>query len=264
MKLKNILLLVVLGLFGTSCSKLIEKTIQDNPEIIYNVIKKDPGKFMDTLREAAQEAQKTEMERSAKNEQEERMKEFENPKKFAIEPDRPARGPANAPVTIVEYSDFQCPFCKRGSDTIEEVTQAYGDKVRIIFKHLPLEGKHPNARRGSEYFEAIAMQDAAKAFAFKKLVFDNQDKTYGSDKQADELYQKLAKEAKADVARLSKDLKEKADFITKRINADMAEAQQNGIEGTPGFLINGVTIKGAYPFKDFKPIIDEWIKRKGA
>lgn len=263
MKLRQILLLVVLGLTATSCSKLIEKTIEDNPEIIYNVIKKDPGKFMDTLREAAQEAQKGEMERAAKNEEAERMKEFENPKKYAMEPDRPFKGSPNAKVTVVEYSDFQCPFCKRGSDTIDEVIKAYGSEVRIVFKHLPLEGKHPNARRGSEYFEAIAMQSADKAFEFKKLVFNNQNETYGSDKDADKLYQKLAKDAGADMTRLAKDLKEKADFITKRINADMAEAQENGIEGTPGFLINGVTIKGAYPFKDFKVIIDEWMKRKG-
>lgn len=263
MKLRQILLLVVLGLAATSCSKLIEKTIENNPEIIYNVIKKDPGKFMDTLRQAAQEAQKGEMERAQKNEEQERMKEFENPKKYAMEADRPFKGSATAAVTVVEYSDFQCPFCKKGSDTMDEVIKAYGDKVRIVFKHLPLEGKHPNARRGSEYFEAIALQDANKAFEFKKLVFNNQNETYGSDKDAEKLYQKLAKEANADVARLAKDLKEKADFITKRINADMAEAQSNGIEGTPGFLINGVTIKGAYPFKDFKVIIDEWMKRKG-
>lgn len=216
---------------------------------------------MDTLREAAQEAQKTEMERNQKNEEAERMKEFDSPKKFTMEADRPFKGPANAPITVVEYSDFQCPFCKRGADTIDEVTKAYGDKVRVVFKHLPLEGKHPNARRGSEYFEAIALQDSAKAFAFKNLVFNNQEKTYGSDKDAEKLYQGLAKEAGADMGRLAKDLKDKADFITKRINADMAEAQANGIEGTPGFLINGVTIKGAYPFPEFKKIIDEWLKR---
>lgn len=218
---------------------------------------------MDTLREAAQEAQKTEMERAQKGEEEERKKEFDNPKKYAMEADRPFKGNANAKVTIVEYSDFQCPFCKRGSDTIDEVMKAYGNEVRVVFKHLPLEGKHPNARRGSEYFEAIAMQDSEKAFEFKKLVFNNQDKTYGSDKDADKLYQSLAKEAKADMARLAKDLKEKADVIKKRIDGDMAEAQANGIEGTPGFLINGVTIKGAYPFPEFKKIIDEWMKRKG-
>lgn len=262
MKLTRLVLFGAMILFGTSCSKLIEKTIESNPEIIHKAIKKDPAKFMEVLREAAQEAQKSEYENARKREDDDRKKEFDAPKKYTVEADRPMRGSASAPVTIVEYSDFQCPYCKKGSDTMEEVFSQYGDKVRLIFKHLPLESKHPNARRGSEYFEAIAMQDQAKAFEFKKLVFNNQNETYGSASEADKLYLKLAKEAKADVARLQKDLKEKADFITKRINADMDEAQQNGIEGTPGFLINGVSLKGAYPFPEFQKIIDEWLKRK--
>ena len=262
-KRTHLLLILAFGLMTTSCAKMIEKTIENNPEIIYNVIKKDPAKFMNTLREAAQQAQGAEAEEMKKREQAERMKEFEKPKTFAVESDRPFSGNANAPITIIEYSDFQCPYCKRGDETIDEVVKAYGDKVRIVFKHLPLESKHPNARRGAEYFEAIAMQDAAKAFAFKKIVFENQQDTYGSDKDAEKFYQKAAKEAKADVSKLQSDLKSKSELISKRIAADMAEAQKNGIEGTPGFLINGVSIKGAFPFPDFKTIIDEWLKRKG-
>lgn len=263
MKLSKALLFATLILFTASCSKLIEKTIENNPEILYNAIKKDPVKFMDTLRDAAQEAQKGEYERAQKKEEEDRKKEFEKPKAYTVEADRPVKGPATAAVTIVEYSDFQCPYCKRGSDTMEEVVKAYGDKVRLVFKHLPLESKHPNARRGSEYFEAIAMQDVAKAFEFKKKVFADQNSTYGSDKDADKFYQKVAKDVGADTAKLAADLKGKADFIKKRIDADMEEAGKNGIEGTPGFLINGVTLKGAYPFPEFKKIIDEWLKKKG-
>jgi protein-disulfide isomerase len=262
-KLTKALFFVSMIFFVASCSKLIEKTIENNPEILYNAIKKDPVKFMDTLREAAQEAQKGDYERAQKKEEEDRKKEFENPKAFAMEADRPFKGPADAKVTVVEYSDFQCPYCKRGAETMDEVVKAYGDKVRIVFKHLPLESKHPNARRGSEYFEAIAMQDANKAFEFKKKVFEDQNGTYGSDKDADKFYQKAAKEAGADMGRLAADLKGKADFIKKRIDGDMEEANKNGIEGTPGFLINGVTLKGAYPFPEFKKIIDEWLKRKG-
>lgn len=263
--MKSVKFLVICSLVFASagCSKLIEKTIEDNPEIIYKAIKKDPAKFMTALREAAQEAQKSEYENGRKAEEEERKKEFENPKKFAVEANRPIKGNKDAMITIVEYSDFQCPFCRQGSNTMDEVAKEYGDKVRFIFKHLPLEGKHPNARRASEYFEAIAMQDPAKAFEFKKLVFGRQNDTYGSDKDADKLYQALAKDAKADMSRLNKDLKEQADAIKQRIDADMAEAQSNGIEGTPGFLVNGVTLKGAYPLPEFKKIIDEWIKRKG-
>jgi protein-disulfide isomerase len=263
LKFAKLLFLGVLVVFGTSCSKLIEKTLEDNPEIIYNVIKKNPAKFMTTLREVAQNAEKSMYEEQAKAEDENRKKEFDAPKTFEVAPDRPIRGNASAPITIVEYSDFQCPFCKKGSETIEEVFKNYGDKVRLIYKHLPLEQKHPNARRGAEYFEAIGFQDGAKAFDFKKTVFSQQNETYGSDKEAEKFYQKAAKEAKVDMGRLAKDLKEKSDEIKKRIEADMAEAGKNGIEGTPGYLINGVTLKGAYPYPDFERIINEWLKRKG-
>jgi protein-disulfide isomerase len=262
-KLTKLIFFVGLIFFAASCSKLIEKTIENNPEILHNAIKKDPVKFMETLREAAQEAQKGEYERAQKKEEEDRKKEFDSPKPYTVEANRPFKGPASAPITIVEYSDFQCPYCKRGSETMEEVVKAYGDKVRLVFKHLPLEGKHPNARRGSEYFEAIAMQDVSKAFEFKKQVFANQNDTYGSDKDAEKFYQKVAKEVGADTSKLAADLKGKADEIKKRIDADMEEAGKNGIEGTPGFLINGVSLKGAYPFPEFKKIIDEWLKKKG-
>jgi len=251
-------------IFGTSCSKLIEKSIENNPEIIYNAIKKDPAKFMEVLREAATEAQKSEMANAQKKETEERQKEFENPKKYALEDGRPMRGNKDAPITIIEYSDLQCPFCKKGDEVVEQIFKTYGDKVRLVFKHLPLEGKHPNAHRGAEYFEAIAMQDPAKAYAFMHEVFEQQQSLYVPEKEAEKFYQKVAKDVKADPAKVASDLKTHAADIKKRIDADTAEAQANGIEGTPGYLINGVSLKGAYPFEEFQKIIDEWLKRKGA
>lgn len=250
-------------LLGVSCAKIIEKTLENNPEILHKAIKKNPAGFMATLREAAQEAQKADIENARKQEQDDRKKEFENPKSFALEADRPVKGNRKAPVVIVEYSDLQCPFCSRGSNTMGEVAKAYGDKVSFVFKHLPLEGKHPNARRGSEYFEAIAMHDVNKAFKFKELVFVNQKETYGAKSAVEKLYAKLTKEAGADVGKVQATLKSKKSVIAARIDKDIQEAQKNGIQGTPGFLINGVTLKGAYPFDEFKKIIDEWLKRKG-
>lgn len=263
MKLVKILGLCGLLIFAVSCSKIIEKTLENNPEILHNAMKKNPAGFMAALREAAQNAQKTEIEDARKKEEDDRKKEFENPKSFALESDRPVLGDRNAPVVIVEYSDLQCPFCTRGANTMKEVAQAYGGKVSFVFKHLPLEGKHPNARRGSEFFEAIAMIDTKKAFDFKLKVFDNQKATYGSKSDAEKLYEKLAKEVGADLGQVKSNLKNKKDFIAKRIDKDIQEASRNGIQGTPGFLINGVTLKGAYPFDEFKKIIDEWLKKKG-
>ena len=242
-----------------SCSELVKKTIQDNPEIVFEAIKKDPAGFMAVVRGAAQEAQKKEMEMAQENEKKARDEEFKNPKKPEIAANRAVKGAASAPVTIVEYSDFQCPFCQRGSDTVNRVLKDYDGKVKLLFKHLPLEQKHPNARRGSEYFEAIAMQDANKAYAFKGLIFKNQNETYGD---AEKLYKKLAKDVGANMSKLAADLKAKNADITKIINGDMQEAQKFGFNGTPGYLINGVSLKGAYPYEEFKKVIDRHLSGK--
>lgn len=252
-KLARVLVLVsCIGLLA-SCSELVKKTIQDNPEIVFEAIKKDPAGFMEVVRTAAMESQKVEQENQAKKEMEARENEFKNPKTPEITANRAVMGDKSATVTIVEYSDFQCPFCSRGAKTVGDVMKAYPGKVKLLFKHLPLEGKHPNARRGSEYFEAIALQDVNKAYKFKTLVFENQNDTYGD---AEKLYQKLAKKVGADTGKLAADLKSKASDIAKIIDADIAEASKFGFNGTPGYLINGVSLKGAYPLDEFKKIID--------
>ena len=259
--MKNLARIVVLvsciGLL-TSCSELVKKTIKDNPDIVFEAIKKDPAGFMEVVRNAAMEAQKVEAEQAQKQEEESREEEFKNPKQPEIADNRAIKGEKSAPITIVEYSDFQCPFCRRGADTVNQVIEAYPGKVKLLFKHLPLEGKHPNARRGSEYFEAIALQDVNKAYKFKELVFENQNETYGD---AEKLYKELAKKAGADMGKLESDLKAKSDQIAKIIDADIAEASKFGFNGTPGYLINGVSLKGAYPIDEFKRIVDRHLKK---
>jgi protein-disulfide isomerase len=255
---RTLVLFAVLAL-TTNCSELVKKTIQDNPEIVFEAIKKDPAGFMQVVQGAAREAQKVEMEQAQKAEEEKREAEFANPKAPEIASNRAVMGDKGAPVTIVEYSDFQCPFCQRGSNTVSKVLEEYPGKVKLVFKHLPLEQKHPNARRGSEYFEAIALQDPKKAYQFKKLVFENQNETYGD---AEKLYEQLAQKVGADMGRLKTDLKSKGSMISEIINKDMQEAGKFGFQGTPGYLINGVSLKGAYPYEEFKKIIDRHLSGK--
>ena len=242
-----------------SCSELVKKTIQDNPEIVFEAIKKDPAGFMNVVREAAQQSQKKEQEMAQENETKARDNEFANPKTPDVSADRAILGSASAPITIVEYSDFQCPFCQRGSDTVSRVLKEYDGKVKLLFKHLPLEQKHPKARLGSEYFEAIALQDAKKAYEFKAMVFQNQGELRSD---ADAVYVRLAKKVGANMAKLTGDLKAKNSEITAIINKDMQEAQKFGFNGTPGYLINGVSLKGAYPFEEFKKVIDRHLAKK--
>jgi protein-disulfide isomerase len=166
-----------------------------------------------------------------------------------------AQGPKDAPITIVEYSDFECPYCSRGYRTIQEVKEKYKGKIRFVFKHLPLDF-HPMAMPAAQYFEAIALQSPEKAYKFHDYVFENQDKLKtGKEKFLDE----AARKAGADLAKVKTDMK--SDTVMKRIEADMEEAKQFGISGTPGFIINGVSLRGAYPADKFAEIIDRQLKQ---
>ena len=255
-------ILLIFVAFLTSCSELVKKTIQKNPDIVFEAIKSDPARFMEIIQTAAREAQQKEMRAAQEKEKQAMEEEFKNPKKPDTGSHRAFLGESSASITIVEYSDFQCPFCQRGATTVERVMEEYKGKIRLLFKHLPLEQKHPNARRASQYFEAIAMQDAKKAYKFKKLVFENQNETYGESKKVEKLYKKLAKQVKSNMSKLASDLKSKATDIDKIIDLDKEEASKFGFNGTPGYLINGVSLKGAYPIESFKKVIDRHLSGK--
>lgn len=240
---------------GCSTKAQLEKAIEDNPDIVFNAIKKNPKKFVEVVNEAVRTAQESARADEAKQEEVRMEEEFKNPKQPVIEDGRVIFGNKSAPITIVEYSDFQCPYCGRGFQTVKEVEKEYGDKVRIIFKHLPLEF-HPLAMPAAKYFEAIALQDHHKAEKFHDEVFSNQkDLNAGGEK----FLKAAAKKVGADLKKLEKDLSSEA--VAKRIAADMEEAKKFDFSGTPGFLINGVSIRGAYPFPEFKKIIDRLLKK---
>jgi protein-disulfide isomerase len=252
LKKSTALLLSVLTAFAFGCSskQQIEKVITENPDIVFNAIKKDPKKFVTVVNEAVRNAQESQREDEQKEEQTRVETEFKNPKTAVVEEDRVIFGKKDAPVTIIEYSDFQCPFCGRGFATIEQVRKEYGDKVRVVFKHLPLEF-HPQAMPAARYFEAIAKQDHMKAEKFHNEVFSNQQKL---GQEGEKFLKATAKKVGANMAKLEKDLT--SEDVQKRIDADMAEAKKFEFSGTPGFLINGVSLRGAYPFPEFKKIID--------
>jgi protein-disulfide isomerase len=251
-------LLTVAGL--TACAPSapqLKKVMEDNPDILYSVIQKDPKKFLDIVNEAAQKARSQEEQKFVEEEKNRREEEFKNPKKPDIDEKRPAVGPKGAPVTIVEYSDFQCPYCKKGHATMEEVAKMYGDKVRIYFKDLPIERLHPMAMISAKYYEAVALQDGAKATKFKSTVFENQDKL---NAEGEKFLEATAKAVGANVAKVKKDLD--SPEVKKQIETDQAEANKFGFSGTPGYLVNGVSVKGAYPIEEFKAIIDRQLAKK--
>ena len=150
----------------------------------------------------------------------------------------------------MEYSDFECPFCSRGYRTLKEVMGKYPDKIRVVYKHLPL-NFHPLAEPAARYYEAIALQSHDKATSFHDKLFEEQAKM---KTEGEAILDRLAKEVGANVTKLKKDKDSKT--VTDIIEADKAEAAKFGFSGTPGFLINGVSIKGAYPAAEFQKVID--------
>lgn len=241
----------------TPSSSQLKKVMKENPDILFEVIEENPLEFSQSLQKAHRMAQTQAREEAEKEEKKQREEEYKNPKEPEISPTRAVMGPKDAAITIVEYSDFQCPYCRRGYTTINEVKKKYGDKVRVIFKHLPLDF-HPLAMPAAQRFEAIALQSGAKAYKFHDLVFDKQgDLQTGGEKLLDS----LAKQAGADMAKMKKDMK--SDAVNAVIKADMEEARKFGISGTPGFVVAGITLKGAYPIASFSEIIDKRMKELG-
>ena len=253
-RILSTLTFVLAALTFSSCApsaKQLKEAIEKDPSIVFVAIEKDPAKFIEVVNKAAQDAQKVAGERAQQDEKKSREEEFKNPLAPELQADRVIFGKKDAPVTIFEYSDFQCPYCSRGFQTIQQVRKEYGDKVRVIFKHLPLDF-HPLAMPAAKYFEAIAMQSHEKAEKFHDAIFSNQASM--KDK-GEKLLSETAKKLGVDMKKLEADIK--SDKVSARIAADMEEAKKFNMSGTPGFVINGVSLRGAYPFPEFKSIIDQ-------
>lgn len=259
MKKSSLLLAAFAMLFAAGCTskQQMQKMIEDNPEIVFGAIKKNPKKFVEVVNEAVKTAQESSREDEAKAEQARMEEEMKNPKKPVIEDDRVVFGSKTAPITIVEYSDFQCPYCGRGYQTVKEIEKEYGDKVRIVFKHLPLDF-HPFAMPAAKYFEAVAKQDPKKAEKFHDEVFSNQKEL---NQDGEKFLKATVKKVGANLAKAEKDMN--SESVQKRISTDMEEAKKFEFSGTPGFLINGVSLRGAYPFPEFKKIIDKELAASG-
>lgn len=176
--------------------------------------------------------------------------QFKNPIKVDIGNSQ-VKGKADAKVTIVEFSDFECPFCKRGADTMDQVAKAYPNDVKIVFKNLPL-AFHKNAKPA-----AIAALAAGKQGKFWEM----HDKLFANQRGLTaDYFEKSAKEIGLNVEQFKKDIT--SPELAAQVDAEAEQANAVGISGTPGFLVNGVLVRGAYPFEHFKGIIDRWLAEK--
>jgi len=159
---------------------------------------------------------------------------------------RPVKGGAKAPVTIIEFSDYQCPYCKRAESVVDQVMKAYGDKVKIVFRDYPLP-MHPNARPAAEAANCANAQ--GKFWQYHEKLFANQAAL------AEDKLKAYAGELGLDQTKFDECLAKKP--FKEAIDKDVADGQKVGVNGTPAFFVNGRMLSGAQPFEKFKEVIDE-------
>jgi protein-disulfide isomerase len=170
-----------------------------------------------------------------------------SPSQVTASADDDARiGSANAPVEIIEFSDFQCPFCSRAAPTMKQIVSEYGDKVTIVYRDFPLDSIHPMATPAAIAAECVREQsDDETYFEYHDKIFANQQALSNDNLKA------WAKELGYDIGSCLDSQK-----YLSEVRKDLADAQAAGGQGTPYFVINGKPLSGAQPFSAFKQVID--------
>ena len=155
-------------------------------------------------------------------------------------------GPDTAPVTIVEFSDFECPYCARVVPTIKKIAAEYPDQVRIVYRHLPL-SFHANAKLAAQASICADQQD--QFWAFHDKLFEQQKEMKRENLMAH------ATELELDMGAFESCLE--APETVALVDADMAAAAEIGATGTPAFYVNGIMLSGAQPYENFEAVIND-------
>lgn len=166
----------------------------------------------------------------------------------------PSKGPAKAPVTIVEFSDFYCPFCRRALSTLAQLESKYGEKIKLVFRDFPIESLHPGASKAHE--AARCANEQEKFWIYHDKLFA------GPPESTPEVFKALAKEAGLDATAFEACLNNGK--YQAAIKKDLEEGQLVGVTGTPAFFINGRMISGAQPLDAFVRVIDDELARAPA
>jgi len=179
-------------------------------------------------------------------------------KKISLK-DVASKGPANAKVIIVEYSDFQCPYCARGYHVMEgQVLKEYGDKVRFVYKNFPLP-MHPWAEPAAIASVCAREQKQEAFWKLYNYYFQNQRDITPQNLKEKSL--EALKDSGVNGAKFSDCLDNKK--TAPLVKAEQTEGSSVGVSGTPAFIINGRLVSGAQPFEKFKAVIDDELARAG-
>jgi protein-disulfide isomerase len=163
----------------------------------------------------------------------------------------PVKGSAKAPVTIVEFSDFHCPFCRRVLPTLAQLESQYGEKIKLVFRDFPIDNLHPGASQAHE--AARCANEQGKFWAYHDKLFASPPKS------SPEIFKGLAKEVGLDMPGFENCFD--SGKYQAAIKKDIEEGNRVGVTGTPAFFINGRIVSGAQPLEAFARIIDDELSR---
>ena len=171
---------------------------------------------------------------------------------FEVTEDNHVRGDFNAPITLVEFSDFECPYCERHYPTLKKILSDNAGKVRLVYKHFPL-SFHADAQKAAEASECADEQ--GKFWEYHDILFENQPSGYSLDK-----FKKWAQDTGLNAAQFNSCLD--AGKYASKVQSDFDEGQRKGVNGTPATFVNGQLVSGALPYEAFQQIIDGLLKKE--
>ena len=175
------------------------------------------------------------------------------PARIEVEAIGPSKGSADAPITLVEFSDFECPFCVRVLPTLDQVQEKYGDQVRIVYRQFPLNGIHPNAQLSAE--ASLCADAQGKFWEMHDAIFEARGKA-----DADGL-KTMAVDLGMDPEVFNGCLDSRE--FRGQVEADLEAGRKAGVTGTPALFINGRFLSGAQPFNVVAKVIDDELTRLG-
>ena len=212
---------------------MIRQVLRDDPDLVLDVLREHSEAVLDIAQQGSNQRRQKALTVQWK-------KDLDTQRTVTLA-NRPIRGDAAAPVTIVAFSDFTCPYCAQAAQTVSSLLRDNRNKVRLVFKHFPLDG-HKFAALAAEYHVAATLQSQEKAWVLHDLLFQQGDRL---NEEGEELIKAAAGKAGLNMKKLAADLRDNAAKIKTVIEEDMADARQLGLQGTPNFLVNNLIVRGA-------------------
>ncbi|MDC0832232.1 disulfide bond formation protein DsbA [Leptolyngbya valderiana BDU 20041] len=203
--------------------------IRNNPEVILESVQA----YQQQQQETAQEARRAVVAEMASD-------------PASVIGDSPVKGAESREIVMVEFSDFQCPFCAKAHDTVKAFMEKNGDRVTLVYKHLPLVSIHPQALPAAQ--AAWAAQQQGQFWAYYDALFENQDRL------GDDLYVEIATDLGLDLEQFDRD--RNSDESLQAVQADLELADELGLNGTPAFFINGEGLSGAVELAEFEAVLE--------